>query len=155
MPCIHLMPHYRERFGFAEGQFPVAEDASARLLALPFFGSMGEEQVERVCRGQLAQGARLRSAPSGPSQRTVSRMPSSQGLNSTPSSDRALELSARACQRRKVSWPEPRSGGRRITRESASPPAASPRASGTGMAGGTHPRPASSTATVSISRMVA
>ena len=30
LPCIHLMPHYRERFGFREGQFPVAEDASAR-----------------------------------------------------------------------------------------------------------------------------
>jgi perosamine synthetase len=48
MPCIHLMPHYRERFGFAEGQFPIAEDASTRLLALPFFGSMTEEPVERV-----------------------------------------------------------------------------------------------------------
>jgi len=54
MPCIHLMPHYRERFGFAEGQFPVAEDASARLLALPFFGAMGEGQVERAC-AALAQ----------------------------------------------------------------------------------------------------
>ncbi len=49
MPCIHLMPHYRERFGFSEGQFPIAEDASARLLALPFFGRMGEENVDRVC----------------------------------------------------------------------------------------------------------
>jgi perosamine synthetase len=49
MPCIHLMPHLRERFGFREGQFPIAEDASARLLALPFFGGMTEEQVERVC----------------------------------------------------------------------------------------------------------
>ena len=48
MPCIHLMPHYRERFGYREGQFPVAEDASSRLLALPFFGAMGEAQVERV-----------------------------------------------------------------------------------------------------------
>jgi perosamine synthetase len=49
MPCIHLMPHYRERFGFKEGQFPVAEDASARLLALPFFGGITESQVDRVC----------------------------------------------------------------------------------------------------------
>jgi dTDP-4-amino-4,6-dideoxygalactose transaminase len=48
MPCIHLLPHYRERFGFREGQFPVAEDASARLLALPFFGAMTADQVERV-----------------------------------------------------------------------------------------------------------
>jgi perosamine synthetase len=48
MPCIHLLPHYRERFGFRQGQFPIAEDASSRLVALPFFGAMGEAQVERV-----------------------------------------------------------------------------------------------------------
>jgi perosamine synthetase len=48
MPSIHLMPHYRERFGYRDGQFPVAEDASARLLSLPFFPAMTEEQVERV-----------------------------------------------------------------------------------------------------------
>jgi perosamine synthetase len=57
MPCIHLMPHYRERFGFREGQFPVAEDASARLLALPFFPGMAEAQVDRVCEA-LAEALR-------------------------------------------------------------------------------------------------
>jgi perosamine synthetase len=49
MPCIHTFPFYRERFSYAEGQFPVAERAAARNLALPFFTSMGEGQVERVC----------------------------------------------------------------------------------------------------------
>ena len=49
MPCIHLMSHMRERFGYREGQFPVAEDASARLLALPFFPQIDEGQVDRVC----------------------------------------------------------------------------------------------------------
>jgi perosamine synthetase len=49
MPSIHLMAFYRERFGFKEGQFPVAEDASARLLALPFFPSISEAQIDRVC----------------------------------------------------------------------------------------------------------
>jgi dTDP-4-amino-4,6-dideoxygalactose transaminase len=48
LPCIHLMPHYRERFGFREGQFPVAEAVSERSLALPFFTAMGESEVERV-----------------------------------------------------------------------------------------------------------
>ncbi|HEX8690111.1 MAG TPA: DegT/DnrJ/EryC1/StrS family aminotransferase [Solirubrobacterales bacterium] len=48
LPCIHLFPHLRE-LGYREGQFPVAEAASARSLALPFFPAMGEEQVERVC----------------------------------------------------------------------------------------------------------
>lgn len=49
LPCIHLMPHYHARFGFKEGQFPIAERAAARALALPFFPGMSEEQVERVC----------------------------------------------------------------------------------------------------------
>ena len=59
MPCIHLMPHYRERFGLREGQFPVAEDASRRLVALPFFGRMTEEDVDRVC-VTLAQAPALK-----------------------------------------------------------------------------------------------
>ena len=49
MPSIHLMSHMRERFEYHEGQFPVAEDASARLLALPFFPQIDEGQVDRVC----------------------------------------------------------------------------------------------------------
>ena len=53
LPCIHLFPHLRE-LGYREGQFPVAEAASARSLALPFFPSMTESQVARVCEA-LAQ----------------------------------------------------------------------------------------------------
>jgi perosamine synthetase len=49
MPCIHLMDHVRERFGLGEGRFPIAEDASRRLLALPFFPSISESQIDRVC----------------------------------------------------------------------------------------------------------
>jgi perosamine synthetase len=48
LPCIHLFPHLRE-LGWREGQFPVAEAASARSLALPFFPAMTESQVGRVC----------------------------------------------------------------------------------------------------------
>jgi perosamine synthetase len=57
MPAIHLMGFYRERFGFREGQFPVAEDASARLLALPFFPTIDERQIDRVCEA-LAEALR-------------------------------------------------------------------------------------------------
>jgi len=53
LPCIHLFPHLRE-IGYREGEFPVAEEAAARSLALPFFTSMTEAQVERVCEA-LAQ----------------------------------------------------------------------------------------------------
>jgi perosamine synthetase len=49
LPCIHLQPFYRERFGFRGGEFPVAENVSARTLALPFFTTMTEAQVDRVC----------------------------------------------------------------------------------------------------------
>jgi perosamine synthetase len=48
LPCIHLMPHYRERFGFRGGEFPVAEEVADRSLALPFFPAMSEGQVQRV-----------------------------------------------------------------------------------------------------------
>jgi perosamine synthetase len=54
LPCIHLQPFYRRRFGHREGQFPVAEEAAARSLALPFFTAMGEGQVERVCEALAA-----------------------------------------------------------------------------------------------------
>jgi len=53
LPCIHLFPHLRE-LGYREGQFPLAEAASADSLALPFFPSMTESQVTRVCEA-LAQ----------------------------------------------------------------------------------------------------
>ncbi len=56
LPCIHLFPHLRE-LGYREGQFPVAEAAAARSLALPFFPAMSESQVERVCEA-LAQSLR-------------------------------------------------------------------------------------------------
>jgi len=48
LPCIHLFPHLR-KLGYLEGQFPVAEAAAARTLALPFFPSMTESQVAHVC----------------------------------------------------------------------------------------------------------
>ena len=56
LPCIHLFPHLRE-LGYREGQFPVAEAASARSLALPFFPTMTEAQVARVCEA-LAESLR-------------------------------------------------------------------------------------------------
>ena len=49
LPCIHLMPHYRERFGFTGGEFPVAEEVAERSLALPFFPAMTDDQIDTVC----------------------------------------------------------------------------------------------------------
>jgi perosamine synthetase len=50
LPAIHLFSFYRERFGYREGQFPVAEDAAARSLALPFFPGLTEGEIEHVAR---------------------------------------------------------------------------------------------------------
>jgi perosamine synthetase len=60
LPCIHLQPFYRERFGYKGGEFPRAEEAARRSLALPFFTAMTEQQVERVC-AALAEA--LRQSP--------------------------------------------------------------------------------------------
>jgi perosamine synthetase len=49
LPCIHLQPFYRERFGFRGGEFPVAERVAERSLALPFFTALSEGQLDRVC----------------------------------------------------------------------------------------------------------
>jgi perosamine synthetase len=50
LPAIHLMSYYREHIGHCEGEFPVCEDVAARSVALPFFPSMSEGQVGRVCK---------------------------------------------------------------------------------------------------------
>ncbi len=49
LPAIHLLSYYREAFGHREGEFPVCEDVSARSIALPFFPTLGESEIERVC----------------------------------------------------------------------------------------------------------
>jgi dTDP-4-amino-4,6-dideoxygalactose transaminase len=48
-PPIHLQPFYRQRFGFKPGDFPVSEAMGQRCLALPFFGSMTDLQIDTVC----------------------------------------------------------------------------------------------------------
>jgi perosamine synthetase len=68
LPSIHLFPHIRE-LGYREGQFPVAEAASAHSLALPFFPRMSEAQVERVCTELAAAVDASRRGP-GPGQPT-------------------------------------------------------------------------------------
>lgn len=47
--CIHLQPVYQERFGFQEGDFPVAEAVAKRTLAIPFYTMMSDEEIVYVC----------------------------------------------------------------------------------------------------------
>jgi perosamine synthetase len=48
LPSIHLQAYMRERFDYHEGMFPVSEEASRRLLSLPFFTEITPAQQERV-----------------------------------------------------------------------------------------------------------
>ena len=45
---VHLHPFYRERFGTGPGLCPVAEAAYERILTLPLFPSMTENDVSDV-----------------------------------------------------------------------------------------------------------
>lgn len=48
-PVIHLQRHYRDRFGYAPGAFPMAEELADVSLALPFSSVMTESDVDLVC----------------------------------------------------------------------------------------------------------
>jgi dTDP-4-amino-4,6-dideoxygalactose transaminase len=45
---VHLEPFYRERYGHLPGELPVAEDAGSRVLSLPFWPEMKDEELLRV-----------------------------------------------------------------------------------------------------------
>lgn len=45
---VHLHPFYRERLATAEGLCPLAEDAWRRLISLPLFPAMRDEDVDAV-----------------------------------------------------------------------------------------------------------
>ena len=45
---LHRQPYWRDRYSLRPEQFPVAEREFARVVSLPIFSSMSEEQVERV-----------------------------------------------------------------------------------------------------------
>ena len=45
---VHLMTWYREKFGYKEGDFPVAEDVAKHILSIPIYSTMTDEQVDYV-----------------------------------------------------------------------------------------------------------
>ncbi|MBH1964769.1 MAG: DegT/DnrJ/EryC1/StrS aminotransferase family protein [Comamonadaceae bacterium] len=47
-PAMHLFTLFRD-MGFAEGDYPVAEDVGRRTVTLPLFPAMRDEDVQRVC----------------------------------------------------------------------------------------------------------
>jgi perosamine synthetase len=47
-PPIHLQPFFRQRFGYAPGDFPVTEHVAQRTIALPFHNNLSPHEVEYV-----------------------------------------------------------------------------------------------------------
>jgi len=47
---VHRHPYYRDRFGYQGSEFPVAEEAYARLISLPMFHGMTDQDVQDVIR---------------------------------------------------------------------------------------------------------
>jgi perosamine synthetase len=45
---VHLHPYYRDRFGYRGGEYPIAENAYERLISLPMFHGMTDQDVEDV-----------------------------------------------------------------------------------------------------------
>lgn len=45
---VHYHPYYRDRFGYREGEYPVAENAYERMISLPMFHGMSDQDVEDV-----------------------------------------------------------------------------------------------------------
>jgi perosamine synthetase len=45
---VHMHPYYRARFGYKDGEFPAAEDAYSRLISLPMFHAMTDQDVNDV-----------------------------------------------------------------------------------------------------------
>jgi UDP-4-amino-4,6-dideoxy-N-acetyl-beta-L-altrosamine transaminase len=45
---VHMHPYYRERFGCSDGEYPIAEDAYERLISLPLFHGMKDQDADDV-----------------------------------------------------------------------------------------------------------
>jgi perosamine synthetase len=49
-PPVHLMPFIAERFSYKPGDFPAAESASQRTIALPFHNHLTQDEAATVCK---------------------------------------------------------------------------------------------------------
>lgn len=47
-PPLHLQPVYQELLGTKKGDFPIAEDSCRRMVCLPMFSQMTQDEAEYV-----------------------------------------------------------------------------------------------------------
>jgi dTDP-4-amino-4,6-dideoxygalactose transaminase len=45
---VHMMTYYKERFGYKQGMFPVAEEIGSRTISLPLYPKLTEEEITYV-----------------------------------------------------------------------------------------------------------
>lgn len=45
---LHLMPYYRENFGYKKGDFPIAENYYSREVSLPMYPTLTKEELQYV-----------------------------------------------------------------------------------------------------------
>jgi dTDP-4-amino-4,6-dideoxygalactose transaminase len=45
---LHTMHYYQRMYGYRNGEFPVAEDVFGRVMSLPIYAGLGEEDVDYV-----------------------------------------------------------------------------------------------------------
>ena len=49
-PPAHLFGHYRDAFGYAEGDCPIAEDVTSRCVTLPLYAKLDPDHLDEVAR---------------------------------------------------------------------------------------------------------
>jgi perosamine synthetase len=63
---LHMHPYYRATYDYAPEDFPVAVREYARIISLPIFPDMTEEQIESVSEAiHQIVAANLRRGPNG------------------------------------------------------------------------------------------
>ena len=54
-PVVHLQPYLRDAGGYTEGSYPIAEDASRRAIALPYFNDLTRDDVGKVADAMMEE----------------------------------------------------------------------------------------------------
>jgi dTDP-4-amino-4,6-dideoxygalactose transaminase len=45
---LHTMHYYQRMYGYRNGEFPVAEEVFSRVMSLPIYAGLGDEDVDYV-----------------------------------------------------------------------------------------------------------
>src|SRR5690606_19591899 len=62
---LHMMSYYREKYGFAPDQFPVAKDAYERMVSLPLHPRLTEDDITDVISTVMEVADLQMAAPAG------------------------------------------------------------------------------------------